>query len=79
MINTLMPIYNATTVINVTNVTKAIDVYSIVFCVFQDDDEVVAMIKELLETRIRPAVREDGGDIEYKGFTQSVCTPSMQS
>uniref|UniRef100_A0A1D2AA69 Scaffold protein Nfu/NifU N-terminal domain-containing protein n=2 Tax=Auxenochlorella protothecoides TaxID=3075 RepID=A0A1D2AA69_AUXPR len=33
-----------------------------------DDDEVVAMIKELLETRIRPAVQEDGGDVSYKGF-----------
>lgn len=33
-----------------------------------DDDEVVAMIKELLDTRIRPAVRDDGGDIVYKGF-----------
>jgi Fe-S cluster biogenesis protein NfuA len=28
--------------------------------------QVVAMIKELLETRIRPAVMEDGGDIQYK-------------
>jgi len=26
------------------------------------------MIKELLETRIRPAIMEDGGDIEYRGF-----------
>lgn len=26
------------------------------------------MIKELLETRIRPAVQDDGGDIEYCGF-----------
>lgn len=34
----------------------------------EDDDEVVAMIKELLDTRIRPAVRDDGGDIVYKGF-----------
>lgn len=33
-----------------------------------DDDEVVAMIKELLETRIRPAIQEDGGDIEFRGF-----------
>ncbi|CAK8692194.1 unnamed protein product [Clavelina lepadiformis] len=33
-----------------------------------DDDEVVAMIKELLDTRIRPTVMEDGGDIIYKGF-----------
>jgi hypothetical protein len=30
------------------------------------DDEVVAMIKELLETRIRPAVQEDGGDIFFQ-------------
>ncbi|CAL9015542.1 unnamed protein product [Prunus brigantina] len=33
-----------------------------------DDSEIVAMIKELLETRIRPAVQDDGGDIEYWGF-----------
>lgn len=33
-----------------------------------DDDEVVAMIKELLETRVRPAIQDDGGDIEYRGF-----------
>ena len=32
------------------------------------DDEVVQMIKELLETRIRPAIQEDGGDIEFRGF-----------
>lgn len=36
--------------------------------VLQDDSEIVAMIKELLETRIRPAVQDDGGDIEYIGF-----------
>ncbi|PHH67979.1 hypothetical protein CDD80_339 [Ophiocordyceps camponoti-rufipedis] len=34
----------------------------------EDDDEVVGMIKELLETRIRPAIQEDGGDIEFSGF-----------
>ncbi|KAF2839511.1 HIRA-interacting protein [Patellaria atrata CBS 101060] len=34
----------------------------------EDDDEVVQMIKELLETRIRPAIMEDGGDIEFCGF-----------
>ena len=26
------------------------------------------MVKELLETRIRPAVQEDGGDIQYRSF-----------
>ncbi|RPA97350.1 HIRA-interacting protein 5 [Choiromyces venosus 120613-1] len=34
----------------------------------EGDSEVVGMIKELLETRIRPAIQEDGGDIEYRGF-----------
>ncbi|XP_066920049.1 NFU1 iron-sulfur cluster scaffold homolog, mitochondrial-like [Clytia hemisphaerica] len=34
----------------------------------EDDDEVVTLIKELLDTRIRPTVQEDGGDIIFKGF-----------
>jgi NFU1 iron-sulfur cluster scaffold homolog, mitochondrial len=34
----------------------------------EGDSETVQMIKELLETRIRPAIMEDGGDIEYRGF-----------
>lgn len=36
--------------------------------IHDDDDEIVAMIKELLETRIRPAVQDDGGDIFYVSF-----------
>ncbi|KAK8946467.1 hypothetical protein KSP39_PZI007248 [Platanthera zijinensis] len=36
--------------------------------IHEDDSEIVAMIKELLETRIRPAVQDDGGDIEYRGY-----------
>lgn len=35
----------------------------------EDDSEVVSMIKELIDTRVRPAIQEDGGDIEYRGFT----------
>jgi len=31
-------------------------------------EEIVAQIKELLDTRVRPAVAQDGGDIIYKGF-----------
>lgn len=31
----------------------------------EDDDETVIMIKELLDTRIRPTVQEDGGDIVF--------------
>lgn len=33
-----------------------------------EDADVVAQIKELIETRVRPAVAQDGGDIVYRGF-----------
>lgn len=36
-----------------------------------DDTEIVAMIKELLETRIRPAVQEDGGDILFVDYAEA--------
>ena len=32
------------------------------------DAEIVAQIRELIETRVRPAVARDGGDIVYRGF-----------
>ena len=32
------------------------------------DPEIVAQIKELIDTRVRPAVAQDGGDIIYKGY-----------
>lgn len=38
----------------------------------EDDDEVVAQIKELLDTRVRPAVAQDGGDIIFQGFEDGV-------
>ncbi|KAL9580111.1 MAG: hypothetical protein Q9212_004688, partial [Teloschistes hypoglaucus] len=34
----------------------------------EKDNEVVGMIKELLETRIRPTIQDDGGDVDYCGF-----------
>ena len=36
------------------------------------DADVVATIKELLETRVRPAVAQDGGDITFAGFKDGV-------
>jgi len=47
----------------------------------EDDPEtadIVAQIKELLETRIRPAVANDGGDIIYRGFREGVVYLQMQ-
>ncbi|GBM44972.1 NFU1 iron-sulfur cluster scaffold, mitochondrial [Araneus ventricosus] len=43
-----------------------------------NDDETVQMIKELLETRIRPVVQEDGGDIIYMGFEDGIVKLKMQ-
>lgn len=40
--------------------------------ILPDDPEVVQMIKELLDTRIRPSIQEDGGDIEYRGFVDGI-------
>ena len=43
-----------------------------------DDDEIVLQIKELLETRVRPAVAQDGGDIVFHGFEDGVVFLHMQ-
>jgi len=42
------------------------------------DAETVATIKELLETRVRPAVANDGGDITFKGFKDGVVYLNMK-
>ena len=33
-----------------------------------EDSDIIEQIKELIETRVRPAVAQDGGDISYKGY-----------
>ena len=43
-----------------------------------DDDETVTQIKELLDTRVRPSVAMDGGDIVYRGFERGVVYLSLQ-
>ncbi|MCM2563498.1 NifU family protein [Lutimaribacter sp. EGI FJ00015] len=42
------------------------------------DSEVVGQIKELLDTRVRPAVAQDGGDITFHGFDRGVVYLHMQ-
>ncbi|WKY07622.1 hypothetical protein Q1695_007242 [Nippostrongylus brasiliensis] len=46
--------------------------------IHEDDDDTVAMIKELLESRVRPMVQEDGGDIMYMGFEDGVVKLKMK-
>ena len=43
-----------------------------------EDAEIVAQINELIETRVRPAVASDGGDIRYRGFKDGVVYLAMQ-
>jgi Fe-S cluster biogenesis protein NfuA len=42
------------------------------------DADTVATIKELIETRVRPAVASDGGDITFKGFKDGVVYLNMK-
>lgn len=43
-----------------------------------EDSEIVGQIKELLDTRVRPAVAQDGGDITFHGFDRGVVYLHMQ-
>ena len=43
-----------------------------------DDDEIVVQIKELIDTRVRPAVAMDGGDIVFHGFEDGIVFLEMQ-
>jgi Fe-S cluster biogenesis protein NfuA len=42
------------------------------------DSDIVNQIKELLDTRVRPAVAGDGGDIVFRGFREGVVRLRMQ-
>jgi len=43
-----------------------------------EDAEIVAQIRELIETRVRPAVAQDGGDIVYRGFQKGIVYLALQ-
>lgn len=43
-----------------------------------EDSEIVAQIRELIETRVRPAVAQDGGDIVYRGFREGTVYLALQ-
>ncbi|GMM53091.1 Nfu1 protein [Starmerella bacillaris] len=44
----------------------------------ENDSDAVSMIKELIDTRIRPAIQDDGGDIQYKGFENGIVKLKLQ-
>ena len=39
------------------------------------DADIIDQIKELIETRVRPAVAQDGGDIVYRGYRDGTALP----
>ena len=43
-----------------------------------EDAEIVTQIKELLDTRVRPAVAQDGGDITFHGFERGIVYLQMK-
>ena len=43
-----------------------------------EDDEVISKIKEVLDTKIRPAVARDGGDIKFKSFKNGKVAVMLQ-
>ncbi len=43
-----------------------------------EDQEIVDQIKELLDTRVRPAVASDGGDIVFRGYRDGIVRLHMQ-
>ena len=43
-----------------------------------DDDEIAAKIRDLVETRIQPAVSQNGGEIEFRGFVDGVVLLDIQ-
>ncbi len=43
-----------------------------------EDSDIIAQINELLETRVRPAVAGDGGDIQYRGYRDGIVHLQMQ-
>lgn len=42
------------------------------------DADIIAQIRELIDTRVRPAVANDGGDIVYRGFERGTVYLRMQ-
>ena len=44
----------------------------------KESDEVVNKINEVLDSKVRPAVARDGGDIKFKSFKDGVVTVELQ-
>ncbi|KEC54056.1 NifU family protein [Bartonella koehlerae] len=62
-----------------TNVTRQAQIHALNEEFYNEKDaDIVLTIKELLETRIRPAVANDGGDITFRGFENGIVYLNMR-
>ena len=43
-----------------------------------EDNEIISKIKDVLDTKIRPAVARDGGDIKFKSFENGIVKVELQ-
>jgi len=59
-------------------VIEGADDEDLIEAIAPEDEEIVAQIKELLDTRVRPAVASDGGDIVFRGYREGVVRLHMQ-
>ncbi|KRZ50110.1 NFU1 iron-sulfur cluster scaffold -like protein, mitochondrial [Trichinella nativa] len=50
----------------------------LIFLVADDDNDTVVMIKDLLNTRIRPTIQDDGGDVVFMGFDDGIVKLKLQ-
>lgn len=62
----------------VANLPVLIDINVTETTVSSEDDPLVAQIKELIDTRVRPAVAQDGGDILFHSFEDGIVYLKMQ-
>ena len=60
---------NDTPILNTKKNEKSSDIYS---------SEIIKQIKDILDTKIRPAVAKDGGDIKFKSFSEGVVKVELQ-
>jgi Fe-S cluster biogenesis protein NfuA len=67
-----MPLFNAA------SASFSVPMDSVKFVDNPADEDIIIQIKELIETRVRPAVANDGGDIIYQGFDQGKVYLKMQ-
>ena len=61
--------YNDTPILNTKKNEKSSDINS---------SEIIKQIKDILDTKIRPAVAKDGGDIKFKSFSEGVVKVELQ-